>query len=187
MCHSLGGILTKEALVNATLNSQFRPIASATTGIVFLGTPHRGSSAADFGKMVVKVAKCLTPGLKFLYPGAVANLTKNNRVLFEMAGRFSNVCSDITIHSFHETVPTRGRIVRFHLPIVATSHANFGFQVVEHQSAILQISNEVKTYGLTADHRTMATFRNGVDPNWFPVSSSICELMASTVGKYLAG
>lgn len=111
VCHSLGGILLKEALIAANLNNQFIQISRATVGIVFLGTPHRGSATADVGTLVVNVAKCLTPGLRILYPSAVANLKQNSRVLFQIAGQFSNICSPFTIHSFHETKPLAGQIV----------------------------------------------------------------------------
>ncbi|KAM7192624.1 hypothetical protein V8F33_008235 [Rhypophila sp. PSN 637] len=41
--HSMGGLLIKQVLVNASIDPFYRPIANATTGIAFFGTPHRGA------------------------------------------------------------------------------------------------------------------------------------------------
>jgi hypothetical protein len=179
--------LVKQALINAKLNNHFQSIGNNTVGVVFLGTPHRGAGAADLGNIAATIAACVVPGIKVFNPAAVRNLKKNNDTLFQMAGQFSNVCSDITIHSFHETMPVSGtRLVS--LPICFCGDIpklTPYLQVVSHQSAILQIRNEVKTYGLTANHKEMVRFRNDSDPNWRQVSSSICDLMLLTVGMYI--
>lgn len=56
--HSLGGILIKQALVNAHSNTRYRPIKEATCGLVFFGTPHAGGKDAlvSIGKLSAKVA-----------------------------------------------------------------------------------------------------------------------------------
>ena len=56
--HSLGGILIKQALVNAHSNARYRPIKEATSGLVFFGTPHAGGKDAlvTIGKISAKVA-----------------------------------------------------------------------------------------------------------------------------------
>lgn len=47
--HSLGGLVIKQALVLANHGENFKDIRLATSGIIFLGTPHEGSSAAEYG------------------------------------------------------------------------------------------------------------------------------------------
>ncbi|KAK5652162.1 hypothetical protein OQA88_10804 [Cercophora sp. LCS_1] len=42
--HSLGGLLIKQALVNAHNNPKYAPIKSATRGIAFFATPHNGGN-----------------------------------------------------------------------------------------------------------------------------------------------
>ncbi|KAK0649694.1 hypothetical protein B0T16DRAFT_136083 [Cercophora newfieldiana] len=42
--HSLGGLLIKQALVNAHNNPKYRPIKEATRGIAFFATPHNGGN-----------------------------------------------------------------------------------------------------------------------------------------------
>lgn len=53
VCHSLGGILAKQMLLDgATMNNpEYEEISSQTKGIAFLATPHSGSSAADLVNM----------------------------------------------------------------------------------------------------------------------------------------
>ena len=58
MGHSLGGILIKQALVNAHNNTRYKPLKDATTGLVFFGTPHAGGKDAlvTMGKIASRVA-----------------------------------------------------------------------------------------------------------------------------------
>lgn len=60
MGHSLGGILIKQALVNAHANPKHKNIIDSTFALVFMGTPHSGptnSSKIAFGKVGAKVVK----------------------------------------------------------------------------------------------------------------------------------
>lgn len=62
--HSLGGILIKQAMVNALANPIYRDIQEATYGLVFFGTPHGGPGDGwqiKFGKASVRIAQSL-PG-----------------------------------------------------------------------------------------------------------------------------
>ena len=62
IAHSLGGIITKEALRQASLrgthqsDSHLRNIFSSTLGIIFFGTPHRGSDPRGFLQHVAEKA-----------------------------------------------------------------------------------------------------------------------------------
>jgi hypothetical protein len=48
----------QQAIVSATRqNSEYGRIADSTVGVVFLGTPHRGSKAAAWGRLIT----CLAP------------------------------------------------------------------------------------------------------------------------------
>ncbi|KAE9363102.1 hypothetical protein N431DRAFT_139602 [Stipitochalara longipes BDJ] len=58
--HSLGGILIKQALVNAHANPMHKPIIDSTFGLVFMGTPHDGQSEdakINFGKICAKLVR----------------------------------------------------------------------------------------------------------------------------------
>jgi hypothetical protein len=54
--HSLGGIIVKDALqLSAKENSHLKEIAAATTGVMFLGTPHHGFKAASLRKLAFRI------------------------------------------------------------------------------------------------------------------------------------
>ena len=62
--HSLGGILIKQALVNAFGDPRHRDIQEATSGLIFFGTPHGGPGnnwKNMFGAAAVRIAQSL-PG-----------------------------------------------------------------------------------------------------------------------------
>lgn len=46
--HSMGGLLVKQMLVDAKESQEYNNIYSNTKGVVFFGTPHAGSSLADY-------------------------------------------------------------------------------------------------------------------------------------------
>jgi hypothetical protein len=56
VCHSLGGLVVKNALVGARKsdNEDIQEVFRATTGIIFLGTPHDGSPD-DFADRICSI------------------------------------------------------------------------------------------------------------------------------------
>lgn len=60
IAHSLGGIVVKQALPQARLEPQYQSICDAILGIIFFGTPHRGSEKALYGKVLANIAQTMT-------------------------------------------------------------------------------------------------------------------------------
>ncbi|RSL62510.1 hypothetical protein CEP54_005682 [Fusarium duplospermum] len=56
--HSLGGLLIKQALINAHNNEKYEDIKDATQGLAFFATPHDGGkqSLVNIGKIAAKIA-----------------------------------------------------------------------------------------------------------------------------------
>ncbi|KAI1109378.1 hypothetical protein F5Y14DRAFT_30227 [Nemania sp. NC0429] len=55
--HSFGGNLIEQAIVSACRQgSEHTTIAESTVGVIFLGTPHRGSRAASWGALIASLA-----------------------------------------------------------------------------------------------------------------------------------
>lgn len=56
--HSMGGLLIKQALINAHNNPKYTPIKDATTGLAFFATPHHGGDGmvVSLGGVVAKIA-----------------------------------------------------------------------------------------------------------------------------------
>ncbi|RYP05013.1 hypothetical protein DL764_004088 [Monosporascus ibericus] len=53
----LGGLVVKEALVEATLDPTYKPIVEATRLLVFFATPHRGGKYANIGDIAAKIVR----------------------------------------------------------------------------------------------------------------------------------
>jgi triacylglycerol esterase/lipase EstA (alpha/beta hydrolase family) len=58
LAHSMGGLLVKQALINAHNNEKYTLIKDATTGLAFFATPHDGGDGklVSLGSMAAKVA-----------------------------------------------------------------------------------------------------------------------------------
>jgi len=56
--HSMGGLLIKQALINAHNNPKYTPIKDATTGLAFFATPHHGADwlLVSLAGVVAKIA-----------------------------------------------------------------------------------------------------------------------------------
>jgi hypothetical protein len=59
--HSMGGLLIKQALINAHNNPKYTPIKVATTGLAFFATPHHGGDTmlVSLGGVVTKIATAI--------------------------------------------------------------------------------------------------------------------------------
>jgi hypothetical protein len=56
VCHSLGGIVVKQALVEAhNADDVHGPILAYTKGVAFFGTPHGGGHGARLGDSIVRI------------------------------------------------------------------------------------------------------------------------------------
>ncbi|KAH8595401.1 hypothetical protein B0O99DRAFT_686824 [Bisporella sp. PMI_857] len=58
LCHSMGGLLVKQALINAHNNLKYTLIKTATLGLAFFATPHKGGDwkLVSLGKIASNIA-----------------------------------------------------------------------------------------------------------------------------------
>lgn len=106
VCHSLGGLLVKEAMHQST-SSQIQgwtEVAHKTSGIVFLGTPQTGSALANIAQ---KFRYLLRPSI------SVKELQRNEAQLRKTDEWYRNNADLIGVEtlSFYETLPTKGLMV----------------------------------------------------------------------------
>ncbi|KAK0716522.1 Alpha/Beta hydrolase protein [Apiosordaria backusii] len=97
--HSLGGIIIKQAIstANDIHNQTFRDIADATRGIVFFGTPHRGSDAAKTLDPVHKITAVGWTRMRFL-----SLLTPHSHELRDISDDFRHVAQRYALVTFYE-------------------------------------------------------------------------------------
>ena len=96
-------------MIESKLDPLYTSIFEATSGIMFLATPHRGSAAASLGSIAAKIVKC-TPALT-INKRLLQRLEKHSDYLEEKSHHFSRICSSIAIYTFYETIKTNGIMV----------------------------------------------------------------------------
>ncbi|RDL31471.1 uncharacterized protein BP5553_09680 [Venustampulla echinocandica] len=158
MGHSLGGILIKQALVNAQNNPKYKSIKDATFAVVFFGTPHAGPSddlKVKFAKSCVSVAQSM--------PWRVSNDIMEG---LKRGSLFSDVLHENWRHQLEQY-----RFLSFYEGIGS---------IVPRESAVLHLGgdreNQVR---LNADHSSMCRFNPSVKAdmnNYFFVEENIADL-----------
>ncbi|KAJ6112263.1 hypothetical protein N7523_008324 [Penicillium sp. IBT 18751x] len=143
--HSLGGLVIKQALLNAKEDPKYGAIRNATSGLVFFGTPHRGAKAVELGKIAAGIAR-------FVSKGHASNdlldcLEHNSLFTRQMSDRFRHQLEDYQVISFIE-----GKEVQ----LGGAGPASISHLVVNEESAVLGLSGLRETQlKLDADHSQM--------------------------------
>ncbi|KAJ5958775.1 NACHT and WD domain protein [Penicillium vulpinum] len=144
--HSLGGLVVKKAYIIGKTDDQYSDMISQTYGIVFLGTPHRGSNLAHILNNVLRTIPITSTKIY------VSELERGSTSLADINEQFRNMCGDLELVSFHETLKT-------------TLGPGVKAMVVEKESAVLGYPSEISA-PLLADHHGLAKFPNPDDRNY---------------------
>ncbi|KAJ5494100.1 hypothetical protein N7463_010187 [Penicillium fimorum] len=149
ICHSLGGLIVKRALIySRSLSSEktehLRSVYVSTFGILFLGTPHNGSDIAKWGLLLQNICSAVFPK-RFMEtsPQLVKALRTNNETLQHINSLFVDIMGRFHIYFFHETQSTDVRGTRE--------------VIVDEQSAAPYMEG-VERAGIEADHSHMCKF-----------------------------
>ncbi|KUI73098.1 Protein SERAC1 [Cytospora mali] len=161
VAHSLGGIVIKEFLHVAS-NTGHDDLSSCVCGILFLGTPHRGSYTASFMDVVSGVLK---PLLGRPANTVIKDLSSNSRHLQELDQLLRFRLAKIDIYSFYELLPM----------------SPMKEPIVERHSALLNIPSEIEQIGLEANHRQMY---KPPDRNHF-IYETITQRIVSVMNKQI--
>lgn len=152
VAHSLGGLLVEEMLVDSLEPNEerFRLIAESTCGIMFFGTPHRGSALATWGLSMLKILRLF----QHVNDRIVSVLQQHSDVLRSVEDRFQK-----------ELIHAEGRLknIRITCFYEAVPMPNLGYIVPEDSATLAGHTNQ----SLDADHRDMTKFRYGVDDPGF--------------------
>ncbi|KAH8816957.1 hypothetical protein F5884DRAFT_853390 [Xylogone sp. PMI_703] len=159
--HSLGGIVVKAAMNQsaATRGTRLSAVLPTIHGIVFLGTPHRGSSSAALGKIAYGITTTLTrrPNLKLL-----SALEKNSETLDQIGRTFVQTLEGsphLQVYSFREEKETR----RYWI---------FNTMVVEADSATIGLAKE-ETSSIPESHSGMTKYYSEKDIGFKRVSAQV--------------
>ncbi|KAM0240955.1 hypothetical protein ACHAPO_001757 [Fusarium lateritium] len=166
VCHSLGGILVKRALlyshdVRGTHLEDLGSIYVSTFGLIFLGTPHIGSDTAAWGVMIQAMANALIPKRFFdSEPVLLKTLRKDNETLVNISSHFLDIYQRFEIHMVRENQKTNIKGKRFF--------------VVDANSAAPPLPG-VTYYGIEANHADMCKYDSIHSPGFLNIAITLKE------------
>ncbi|KAI0505753.1 hypothetical protein F5B22DRAFT_496094 [Xylaria bambusicola] len=140
VCHSLGGIVFKQACNRAYQKDCYNRLLVAVAGVAFFGTPHRGSSIASLGTVLSRVLKAASFGTN-TNTQLLKELERGSPVLDDITTTYANRKYDFKICSFYET-----------------DKMDFmSSVVVDRHSAVLGIEGET-VVPINGNHRSICRF-----------------------------
>ncbi|MCJ1344417.1 hypothetical protein MMC31_002620, partial [Peltigera leucophlebia] len=104
ICHSLGGIVVKKALVLAhdrNSNLDYKDISANTKAIAFLGVPHEGSNTAWWAGFATNLLKSFSLGTS-TNTAIVSDLEKGSATLADISRKFVEKAPDMIVYTFYE-------------------------------------------------------------------------------------
>lgn len=118
VAHSMGGLLVKKMLLDASGDPDMDDLLNNTKGVLFYSVPHHGTFMAEYS---VNVRYLLFPSIE------VRELCKDSPTLLSLNENFLNIAKEreIKVLSFAETLPTNiGPMIK--ILVVPTQSANPG-------------------------------------------------------------
>jgi ankyrin repeat domain-containing protein 50 len=114
ICHSLGGLVVKQALVMAALSkSQYGSIAESASGIAFFGTPHRGSRTASPALILARIFNAASMAGN-VRSDLIKTLETQSPFLDTLSRMSREILAGLSVVSFYEQKPheVTGHLVR---------------------------------------------------------------------------
>ena len=165
--HILGGPVVKEALIQSaqTSGTDVKTIAPHTQGIVFLGTPHRGSATASLGEIAYRISRVY---FKRPNTGLLSSLKRRAPDLERIADIFGQLILqyDVRLCSFYEALETR-------------KWTFLSSIVVESEYAKMRLPAEGRS-SIPASHSKMTNFVSARDIGYIRVSSTLQKWVEET-------
>ena len=108
VAHSMGGLLVKQALVEAQLDEdRYGCIKGTTYSLVFFATPHRGGNRVEFAKLTAALCSALTGQPT----NSLLKSLEKESLLEELASiQFGKRMNDYDILTFFETVEMKVKV-----------------------------------------------------------------------------
>ncbi|KAH7086988.1 hypothetical protein FB567DRAFT_496628, partial [Paraphoma chrysanthemicola] len=174
--HCFGGIVVEKAILKARFNDNdaSRSLLSSISGLVLLGTPHRGSSAAGLASIVSAIAACIGCGQK---SPILETVHKDSQMLADTVRQFAREAYrlNLRIHCFYEEKDTDiGTLVKSMIqPFSIASRT----KLVDRDSACLQ---GYEDSALTTDHFKLNKFDEPHNANYILVRNTLQEMHKAT-------
>ncbi|KAH8899526.1 WD40 repeat-like protein [Thozetella sp. PMI_491] len=158
LCHSLGGLVVKEALIEAKANERFAAIAGATCLLVFFATPHQGSGLASLGDIAARIVQTVSQAPRNDLLEALKKTSEEAQRRFKKA---RHLFDKYYVVSFYEEQP----------------YGQMGI-IVDQKSATLSLpGSREKQVPISANHSTICKFDS--------VNGAACNLVLETIATEL--
>jgi len=165
VCHSLGGLIVKDALAQSYHESRQEPIVRPkiasikpkTMGVVFAGTPHRGSDKARWLKVATNLATFV---LKDNSSSQVTALCRGSETLERLQTDFARVSGSLRIYTFCEEY----------------KYSEAVGKIVDNDSATLGYNHE-NIEGLPGSHSEMVKFSSRNESGYERLTGSILDIV----------
>jgi predicted alpha/beta-fold hydrolase len=159
--HGLGGLIIKSLLVEARMKAQMnQTIFESTAGVLFMGTPHRATSAASLGIILAKMVSILGTNPR-INSAVMRQLEWDSEWIQRSNEEFVHIAQNFEIYSFYEERPTRV----------------MGF-IVDRSSAVLGLPNEI-SISLNSDFVGLNKYQGFDDDQYRIVRSSLKRIYQS--------
>ncbi|KXH54055.1 ankyrin repeat protein [Colletotrichum salicis] len=161
ICHSLGGLVFKRAFIKANEDEKYMLLKKSIHSVFFFGTPHRGSSLAQWGTIMAQFLKTASLGTS-TNTRLSKDLEPDSRLMDYISESFRLQCGNLKVVSCYETKKL----------------GYLNSLVVEHSSAILGLDSEI-VIPIESDHREMCRFSDINEERFQPIKSRLDTLARS--------
>ncbi|KAF8510459.1 hypothetical protein BU17DRAFT_98072 [Hysterangium stoloniferum] len=170
IAHSIGGIILKHALIQANQAHrghlvEHKWIALSTYGILFLGTPHQGTTAmTNPANQLLKLASPSSKNNNIL----LKHLTSNSEWLQQQLSFYNPISANFRTTFFYETLPTI-------LP-------DKSFQIIVPKfSAVIPGAVDMEVVGMSKDHNGMTKLPSQRDDDFIVILSTIQNMIKNAL------
>ena len=153
----MGGLVVKQALVLASNRSDCEDIRSSTTGVVFLGTPHEGTTIAQWARFLAMIKGNDNKLLEQLQPKA--------EMLYELSHDFASGYKHLNTVCFYEKLSK------------LYAGGTLDCTIVGQRSAV-QVGKAMEY--LITDHSGLNKFSGVKDPNFKPVRDAVVDMVQAS-------
>ncbi|KAF3481565.1 peptidase C14 [Arthroderma uncinatum] len=168
VAHSLGGLVVKQAMILCHDDDRYADINTAAGGLIFMGTPHEGSSQASLLGTIQNIASFATMGqnktalTQELQTYSATTMSINKSFMRNASRSREIVC-------FHETLPTR-------LPQGER-------MIVEPGSAVIN-GNNARNIGMACNHQELCKFKSSEEGRFESIFWPQFEMVVENATQY---
>ncbi|KAF1849701.1 uncharacterized protein K460DRAFT_411532 [Cucurbitaria berberidis CBS 394.84] len=166
--HSLGGLVLKDVLRRArgSTDPRFKAIYSATKGVIFFGTPHRGGNYINIGLTAQKIVAC-------------SGLDASDKVLRDL--KFDSSIAKMLSEEFTQFLDERRPIVyTFQEASGISGFGPLSGKVVDDISSSLEYSLQFKDH-IYANHMDMCRFSGPEDVGYEKVNAAFAHVLSGGI------